>query len=128
MIRRPPRSTLFPYTTLFRSGSDVDGKLLHLLPARTVLVVVAGALVDDERNDDVGVDFVAHRDRLRLAVASHDVRVAAGLAERLRSNGSSALDVWLAHGSFFSNQRTAGGFEARICDSFDQNEEIGRAA
>src|SRR3712207_6915533 len=24
MIRRPPRSTLFPYTTLFRSGSDVQ--------------------------------------------------------------------------------------------------------
>ena len=23
MIRRPPRSTLFPYTTLFRSGRDV---------------------------------------------------------------------------------------------------------
>src|SRR5690606_41842493 len=23
-IRRPPRSTLFPYTTLFRSGTDVD--------------------------------------------------------------------------------------------------------
>src|SRR2546430_7089864 len=22
MIRRPPRSTLFPYTTLFRSGND----------------------------------------------------------------------------------------------------------
>src|SRR2546422_2322994 len=26
MIRRPPRSTLFPYTTLFRSGSS-GGKL-----------------------------------------------------------------------------------------------------
>src|SRR2546430_11261444 len=24
MIRRPPRSTLFPYTTLFRSHIDVD--------------------------------------------------------------------------------------------------------
>src|SRR3712207_7920845 len=24
MIRRPPRSTLFPYTTLFRSGSGAD--------------------------------------------------------------------------------------------------------
>src|SRR3712207_7388930 len=24
MIRRPPRSTLFPYTTLFRSGGKVD--------------------------------------------------------------------------------------------------------
>src|SRR2546430_10242967 len=27
MIRRPPRSTLFPYTTLFRSGSDHGGSL-----------------------------------------------------------------------------------------------------
>src|ERR1041385_4021396 len=26
MIRRPPRSTLFPYTTLFRSGFYLDGK------------------------------------------------------------------------------------------------------
>src|SRR3712207_7492131 len=25
MIRRPPRSTLFPYTTLFRSQQDVGG-------------------------------------------------------------------------------------------------------
>src|SRR3712207_8012798 len=29
MIRRPPRSTLFPYTTLFRSG----GALVHADPA-----------------------------------------------------------------------------------------------
>src|SRR2546429_1656356 len=27
MIRRPPRSTLFPYTTLFRSGDVVFGGL-----------------------------------------------------------------------------------------------------
>src|SRR2546430_7306404 len=26
MIRRPPRSTLFPYTTLFRSHSPADGQ------------------------------------------------------------------------------------------------------
>src|SRR3712207_9556470 len=32
MIRRPPRSTLFPYTTLFRSGVDV--------PNATVMVVM----------------------------------------------------------------------------------------
>src|SRR3712207_7156612 len=25
MIRRPPRSTLFPYTTLFRSGPGTEG-------------------------------------------------------------------------------------------------------
>src|SRR5258708_20537353 len=28
MIRRPPRSTLFPYTTLFRSPYDADGSTL----------------------------------------------------------------------------------------------------
>src|SRR5258708_24611935 len=27
MIRRPPRSTLFPYTTLFRSSLRCDGRL-----------------------------------------------------------------------------------------------------
>src|SRR2546430_12617817 len=30
MIRRPPRSTLFPYTTLFRSG--YNSKMQYLLP------------------------------------------------------------------------------------------------
>src|SRR2546426_7508989 len=29
MIRRPPRSTLFPYTTLFRSWSDLDARVGH---------------------------------------------------------------------------------------------------
>src|SRR3712207_7235262 len=27
MIRRPPRSTLFPYTTLFRSGDDLTAHM-----------------------------------------------------------------------------------------------------
>src|SRR5687768_17968661 len=31
MIRRPPRSTLFPYTTLFRSGRVVDVDLRDLV-------------------------------------------------------------------------------------------------
>src|SRR2546425_706570 len=30
MIRRPPRSTLFPYTTLFRSRGKRDGRLAEL--------------------------------------------------------------------------------------------------
>src|SRR5688572_31440749 len=30
MIRRPPRSTLFPYTTLFRSGAVVRSGPAHL--------------------------------------------------------------------------------------------------
>src|SRR3712207_8836912 len=31
MIRRPPRSTLFPYTTLFRSSREVAPRLAELL-------------------------------------------------------------------------------------------------
>src|SRR5471030_3449174 len=35
MIRRPPRSTLFPYTTLFRSaGADADPGAQHPEPDR----------------------------------------------------------------------------------------------
>src|SRR5258708_16265871 len=35
MIRRPPRSTLFPYTTLFRSrGGLRDGRLLASAPVK----------------------------------------------------------------------------------------------
>src|SRR3712207_8203050 len=35
MIRRPPRSTLFPYTTLFRSGG---GRVLASLAAQNAFV------------------------------------------------------------------------------------------
>src|SRR3712207_7519576 len=33
MIRRPPRSTLFPYTTLFRSEVLVDGEVVEQMVA-----------------------------------------------------------------------------------------------
>src|SRR3712207_7391523 len=53
MIRRPPRSTLFPYTTLFRSGHQRR----RLVEAE--LVVLAAPLA-------------AHARRLRLALAPFD--------------------------------------------------------
>src|SRR3712207_8392371 len=53
MIRLPPRSTLFPYTTLFRSGrvAPEDLELLERLLARLVLLglherVLVDRLVD----------------------------------------------------------------------------------
>src|SRR4030095_11927144 len=42
MIRRPPRSTLFPYTTLFRSRPEVA--VLH--PQHERLALGGGLLVD----------------------------------------------------------------------------------
>ena len=50
MIRRPPRSTLFPYTTLFRSEIQIDA--LHCGGYRVALLASA-----DENNETVK-DFV----------------------------------------------------------------------
>src|SRR2546422_7577122 len=51
MIRRPPRSTLFPYTTLFRSAFDDDGR--HLVHA-----VRLGALAVDGEVQHLHRDLV----------------------------------------------------------------------
>src|SRR2546422_2706934 len=37
MIRRPPRSTLFPYTTLFRSYESAGGGCTHLGIPRLII-------------------------------------------------------------------------------------------
>src|SRR2546430_11985300 len=44
MIRRPPRSTLFPYTTLFRSRTELDLALVaeQLPGAKTTEQIVEG--------------------------------------------------------------------------------------
>src|SRR2546430_4447491 len=42
MIRRPPRSTLFPYTTLFRSRSRIGGEDQHHVPEVALPAVVVG--------------------------------------------------------------------------------------
>src|SRR5438105_9314698 len=60
MIRRPPRSTLFPYTTLFRSSGirrDLrfladDGKLTNLADRQTVAPYGLAALQDAERSEE----------------------------------------------------------------------------
>ena len=41
MIRRPPRSTLFPYTTLFRSSNIGSGRLSRSGPARCLLASIS---------------------------------------------------------------------------------------
>src|SRR3712207_7282336 len=45
MIRRPPRSTLFPYTTLFRSQRDIEEQVIPVLRSTvgTYLRIEGGA-------------------------------------------------------------------------------------
>src|SRR5687767_15481543 len=51
MIRRPPRSTLFPYTTLFRSGSDPAALLgdLQITRSPATQVELAGPLTREHQ-------------------------------------------------------------------------------
>src|SRR3712207_8978878 len=71
MIRRPPRSTLFPYTTLFRSGDrDRAGREAaghgdrHAADAGLLLAVVEGvALGGDRRELGEQLVGVGHGDR-----------------------------------------------------------------
>src|SRR3712207_7378246 len=77
MIRRPPRSTLFPYTTLFRSGE---------VERRAVEGVVLAAEADVEGGADAG--GVRGGSRLGIAEeAEHGAAVVdgAGLEEDRKS-------------------------------------------
>src|SRR3712207_7418663 len=54
MIRRPPRSTLFPYTTLFRSAASTQDR--HDLVDEVVQAVVQVVDGEDEAVGDAGLD------------------------------------------------------------------------
>src|SRR3712207_6990423 len=66
MIRRPPRSTLFPYTTLFRSARELGAHPLGEAEDRVLARAVDGlAGQADERGGRAEVDDVP------LAAAKH---------------------------------------------------------
>src|SRR2546427_930532 len=51
MIRRPPRSTLFPYTTLFRSAAAAAGRLCRR-PRGRQLAATAGRRAHAARSEE----------------------------------------------------------------------------
>src|ERR1043166_5009921 len=58
MIRRPPRSTLFPYTTLFRSmpASSLEDMVKQLQPPRAAWgMVPAGPITEETCNTIAGL-------------------------------------------------------------------------
>src|SRR5258707_4625598 len=64
MIRRPPRSTLFPYTTLFRSQrhADVFGDAFR---TDVVVIVLRVAIAELRRGYEV-IEFAEDRKSTRL--------------------------------------------------------------
>src|SRR3712207_3082198 len=67
MIRRPPRSTLFPYTTLFRSGVEIDEHFFRQnISGRSNAKIVRDLLPDlsaEDARDLTGVQESSFRER-----------------------------------------------------------------
>src|SRR3712207_9304062 len=67
MIRRPPRSTLFPYTTLFRSGFDwkIGIALISSFAARETLVSTLSIIynVGSDENESSLIEAVREAKR-----------------------------------------------------------------
>src|SRR3712207_8199544 len=84
MIRRPPRSTLFPYTTLFRSRADV---------ARGLLAEVGEAALDLGPQGDLAVvepqpRTTEDRKSTRLNSSHANISYAVFCLKKKRSAGS----------------------------------------
>src|SRR3989442_9516182 len=79
MIRRPPRSTLFPYTTLFRSDSilsqDPNGRVACETLVTTGLALVAGEITTKCYVDIPKIVRETIRDRKSTRLNSSHVRI-----------------------------------------------------
>src|SRR5256886_3729236 len=91
MIRRPPRSTLFPYTTLFRSPSSLGSFGSYSLdrrlatggaqPARVARLLLR-FLLDDHATGDAGPAVACRIGHEVVGAAVHDQRAAVAVEQR----------------------------------------------
>src|SRR3712207_8535195 len=92
MIRRPPRSTLFPYTTLFRSYDGVYGLLLSHTAAveRHATNVVMAVTFDYRGFDTLGEEFILFAAVMGVALLLREENTATEDRKSTRLNSSHA--------------------------------------
>src|SRR2546427_3315320 len=101
MIRRPPRSTLFPYTTLFRSNgrpsprprsvAEAPGVAYAVEQLRVAQRDLAGLAWSDRKHARAEEPVAGELDQCRVALAADDVFV-----DRPRLRGIHGLAFQLA--------------------------------
>src|SRR2546422_5501698 len=87
MIRRPPRSTLFPYTTLFRSRAE-ETRLVHSSPGPHLLQPPGGLERADEDGARNSLALADEGEAPVDAVGAVDVSVARRDRQSTRLNSS----------------------------------------
>src|SRR2546430_11587348 len=90
MIRRPPRSTLFPYTTLFRSRRV--GPAAEILDGRRVGIDVAAARAAFDRHVANSKSLLQDRKSIRLN-SSHSQISYAVFCLKKKSKSSAYIEV-----------------------------------
>src|SRR5437667_4668977 len=102
MIRRPPRSTLFPYTTLFRS---IGGKLLRDRPVR---VDGLERVVAADRSEEHTSELQSHHDLVCRLLLEKKKTEGAGCCPAVRTERirDGEQDTRRDKGSAASNQRS----------------------
>src|SRR3712207_9112125 len=101
MIRRPPRSTLFPYTTLFRSGPQ------HYEVAQTVKRVLQRYQELQDIIAILGIDELGEEDKVTVNRARR--------IERFLSQNMFVAEAFTGQpGSFVPLSETLAAFKAQI--------------
>src|SRR5256885_8737582 len=99
MIRRPPRSTLFPYTTLFRSqlfhGEKSVGVTIHHMVAK---LDEGDALYQGELAIEPGESL----DNLIQRTKRHGAHCMAQVLRQIRDDRASRVPIDHAKGSYFT--------------------------
>src|SRR6266850_3299524 len=117
MIRRPPRSTLFPYTTLFRSGGRPAAISAHIHPtvglARSSVCGGPRYLTNSRISQGHGPDRERGRQQRLLVRGRHDATVRAsragsgkalcGFARAAHARRSAT--TWIRSGGIASDER-----------------------
>src|SRR3712207_9101024 len=97
MIRRPPRSTLFPYTTLFRSKETVvstnknEKELYEKINLDSILKTTNYEIIDYNKNEieqtylSFGMFMPAYNDKYRYAAELINIMLGGNCSSILRS-------------------------------------------
>ena len=96
MIRRPPRSTLFPYTTLFRSGNwsnQTVSEILNVTASNTIVDNTTPVIISSSPIDGYGLDLVG----------SPTINVTFGITAT--DENPERAELWVDDGGIWSNKK-----------------------